>query len=113
MVHLNKTALSILRRLNREKKGRWVFSDTDKPVKSNRRALRTAAERAGLSKKITPNMLRHTFATHALLLGGDILSVKEQLGHRHLETTEKYLHAIREYTKKTVELLDEDEDVVE
>jgi integrase len=112
VVHLNKTALSILRRLNKEKKGRWVFSDTDKPVKSIRGALRTASERAGLSKKVTPNMLRHTFATHALLLGGDILSVKEQLGHRHLETTEKYLHAIKEYTKKTVELLDEDEDVV-
>jgi integrase len=113
VAHLNKTALSILLRLNKEKKGRWVFSDTDNPVKSIRGALRTAAKRAGLSKKVTPNMLRHTFATHALLLGGDILSVKEQLGHRHLETTEKYLHAIKEYTKKTVELLDEDEDVVE
>jgi len=113
VVHLNKTALSILHRLNKEKKGRWVFSNTDKPVKSIRGALRTAAKRAGLSKKVTPNMLRHTFATHALLLGGDVLSVKEQLGHRHLETTEKYLHAIKEYTKKTVELLDEDEDVVE
>ena len=113
MVHLNKTALSILLRLNKEKKGRWVFSDTDKPVKSNRRALRTAAERAGLSKKVTPNMLRHTFATHALLNGGDLMSIKELMGHKNISTTEKYLHAIKEYNKKTVELLDEDEDVVE
>jgi hypothetical protein len=30
--------------------------------------------------------------------------------HRHIETTEKYLHAIKEYNKKTVELLDDDED---
>jgi integrase/recombinase XerD len=111
VVHLNNTALSILHRLNKEKKGRWVFSDNDKPVKSNRRALQTAAEKAGLSKKVTPNMLRHTFATHALLNGGDLLSVKELMGHKNISTTEKYLHAIKEYTKRTVELLDKDEGV--
>jgi integrase/recombinase XerD len=110
VVDLNKTAVSLLRRLYRERKGRWVFSDTDKPVKSIRRALQTAAKQAGLNKKVTPNMLRHSFCTHALLSGGDLISVKELMGHRHIETTEKYLHSIKEYNKKTVELLVEDDE---
>jgi site-specific recombinase XerC len=76
-----------------------------------RRALQTAAKNAGLSKRVTPNMLRHTFGTHALLNGGDLISVKELMGHKNILTTEKYLHSIQEYNKKTVELLDdEDED---
>ena len=40
--------------------------------------------------------LRHTFATHSLALGTNIIIIKETLGHKHLTTTEKYLHFIRE-----------------
>lgn len=40
--------------------------------------------------------LRHTFATHSLAMGTNIIVIKETLGHKHLTTTEKYLHFIRE-----------------
>jgi len=40
--------------------------------------------------------LRHTFATHSLSKGTNIMVIKETLGHKHLTTTEKYLHFIRE-----------------
>ncbi|KJR43932.1 Integrase, catalytic core, phage domain protein [Candidatus Magnetoovum chiemensis] len=104
IVYLNNTAIEILRELNDNKRGRWVFSETDRPVKSIRKALATASRNAGLNKKVTPNMMRHTFATHALLRGGDIMSIKDQMGHSDIKTTEKYLHSVDAYRRKTVDL---------
>ena len=46
----------------------------------------------GSSKKITAHTLRHTFATHLLEYGVDIVSLKELLGHAHIEMTLTYLH---------------------
>lgn len=106
IVQLNNTAYNVLLELAKTKKSRWVFSGTDKPVKSIRRSLATASSRIGV-KKVTPNMLRHTFATQTLLRGGDIISLKGLMGHTDIKTTEGYLHAIAEYQRKTVELLDE------
>jgi len=106
VVPLNNTALRILRDLRKERKGPWVFSTGPKPVKSIRKALDTAATNAGIKRRITPNMLRHTFATHALMRGADIKSVSEILGHSSIETTMKYLHAIKEQLQRTVGLMD-------
>lgn len=57
---------------------RWV-------IKENRGKI-------GSSKKITAHTLRHTFATHLLEYGVDIVSLKELLGHAHIEMTLTYLH---------------------
>jgi site-specific recombinase XerD len=107
-VPLNKTALAILQGLDMKKKGPWVFSNTEKPVKSVKKALAAAAEKAGIKKKVTPNMMRHTFATLALMKGADVKSVMEIMGHTDIATTQKYLHAIKEKLRTTVELLDEE-----
>ncbi|MHB8880025.1 MAG: tyrosine-type recombinase/integrase [Thermodesulfovibrionales bacterium] len=101
-VPLNNTALQILIELYEKRKGRWVFSNSDKPVKSIKRSLYTAARLAGITKKATPNMLRHTFATHALDKGADLMSVKEVLGQKNITTTEKYLHSIKESMRDAV-----------
>lgn len=101
-VPLNNTALQILIELYEKRKGRWVFSNSDKPVKSIKRSLSTAARLAGITKKATPNMLRHTFATHALDKGADLMSVKEVLGQKNITTTEKYLHSIKESMRDAV-----------
>lgn len=110
VVPLSKTALKILKRLYKKRKGPWVFSSSDKPVKSVRKALATAAKKSGFSKNVTPNMLRHTFATHALLEGADLKSLMEILGHKNISTTQKYLHSIQAHLRKTVELLDEEDE---
>jgi len=52
--------------------------------------FRRQAEKAGINKKITPHILRHTAATNLLFNGCPIAHVKEILGHERLETTCKY-----------------------
>jgi integron integrase len=56
------------------------------------RAIRQAARRAGIEKRVTTPTFRHSFATHLLEAGTDIRSVQELLGHRDLKTTMIYTH---------------------
>ena len=74
----------------------------DKPLttRSVQLILNDIIEKASIKKKITPHTLRHTFATHLLNEGCDILIVKELLGHSSLDTTGIYTHVSNERLRK-------------
>jgi integrase/recombinase XerD len=54
--------------------------------------IKEAVKRAGIKKHVTSHVLRHTYATHLLEMGLDIMSLKELLGHSDIQTTLIYLH---------------------
>jgi site-specific recombinase XerD len=55
-------------------------------------ACRAAVRQCGLSKRVTPHTLRHSYATHVREAGGDLATLQELLGHRDLRTTLRYVH---------------------
>ena len=74
------------------------LSKTGKKINDRevRKIMDAAANIAGIKMKISPHVLRHTFATHMLQDGADLRSVQELLGHENLSTTQIYTHLTNE-----------------
>lgn len=74
---------------------------------SVQRAVRAAAQRAGIVKAVSPHVLRHSFATHLLQAGYDIRTVQELLGHSDVRTTMIYTHVLNRGGNGVVSPLDQ------
>jgi integrase/recombinase XerD len=69
-------------------------------------ACSEAARYAGLNKRVTPHMLRHSFATHLLESGTDLPTIQVLLGHHDLDATSIYLHLSRRHLETAVNPLE-------
>lgn len=92
----------------------WLFPGTvdgwraDKPVtpKVVWDACQSAAERAGIEKRVSAHLLRHSYATHLLEAGADLRTIQLLLGHVKLEHTVIYLHLSRRHLQAVPNPLD-------
>jgi len=87
----------------------WVFCDDEGKRLSRfcndiRRSFLKVLKEAGI-KDFRFHDLRHTFASHLVMAGADIMTVKELLGHKTLEMTLRYSHLSPDFKRSTVELL--------
>lgn len=85
--------------LDAEHPVKWLFNGKDHREPFSPRGVqwvvREATKRTKIQKPVSVHTLRHTYATHLLEMGLDIVSIKELLGHAHIETTMVYLHVAK------------------
>ncbi len=65
--------------------------------------IKTAIEKAGIHKTISPHSLRHSFATELVKNGADLRAVQEMLGHESITTTEIYTHLDQTFLRQTID----------
>jgi len=69
-------------------------------------ALKRAVKKVGANNRISVHTLRHCYATHLLEQGVNIRSIQRYMGHRHLETTMRYLHLTRKGREDAYQIID-------
>lgn len=98
MVKLSGQLLEVLRNYWRRcHPGQWLFPMStcpDRPMESStaERIVSRTARRAGITRRVSPHTLRHSYATHLLDAGIDLRTIQLLLGHSSLKTTSLYMH---------------------
>jgi site-specific recombinase XerD len=91
--------------------GEWLFPSNKSPdrpvnVRTVGEALHQAVKAARLKRKVTPHLLRHSFATHMLELGTDLRIIQMLLGHSSFRSTQRYAQLQAEYLRRVKSPLD-------
>jgi len=97
IVYIKTRLIMMIEQYLQERRGRnckklFLRKNSDKPLGLHQyqKLMERYSEKSGI--KATPYMFRHTFATLFIRTGGDIKALKEILGHKRIETTERYIH---------------------
>lgn len=110
-VGLSKYSLGLLREFYIQYKPTlWLFEGPNGDQFSGSsivKIVKSAAKKAGIFRRVTPHMLRHSFATHHLESGTDLRYIQEFLGHSSTKTTEIYTHVAKTDFSKFKNPLDE------
>ena len=102
-IPMNKTMTEMLNNIPR--RGEFVFAQKNgRPYSWIGRAWRNAKANAGVECRF--HDLRHTYASHLVMNGTDLPTIKELLGHKSLAMVERYSHLSPEHKRKAVETLD-------
>jgi len=106
-IPMSPDLIEILRNYPHQPDSPYVFCNpkTGRPYKDVRNSLNSAAKRAGIKAKITMHGLRHAFGSHAQMQGIDVRTVQKWLGHKHLKTTQGYLHVSPNHEKAAIQRL--------
>src|SRR5665213_844812 len=109
MVFMNEAAATAIRAylgMRPRSNDEALFLSNRKTRLSHRQAwviFREFAQLSGLTKHVTPHVMRHSFATHLLENGADIMTIKELLGHESLSTTQIYTNVSLEHMRRSYE----------
>ena len=105
-IPINGTLRKMFKNMPHSVESVHVFTDKDgNPYKSVKRRFSTALKKAGILD-FRFHDLRHTFASHLIMAGIDLTSVKELLGHKSLKMTLRYAHLASGHKMKAVNILD-------
>jgi site-specific recombinase XerD len=99
IVHVSEDCIKVMQKYllsDHRKKAAFLFmNNTNNPLSpyALRKTIKRITKRTTLEKRVYPHLFRHSLATNLLINGCNLLAIKEQLGHRNIQTTFVYLHS--------------------
>ena len=105
-IPMDRKLAKLLRSIKRTKSS-YVFVTERETIRKNNLItnLKRAARLAGIKKNVTVHMLRHTYASHLVMAGVDLPTVKTLLGHSVITTTMRYAHLAPDHLRQAAEKL--------
>lgn len=105
-IPMNENVRNVLVRVRKDPESSYVFPSKDgKPFDNVKKSFKTALIKSGI-ENFRFHDLRHTFASHLVMSGVDLLTVKELLGHKDLKMTLRYAHLSCNHKVQAVKALD-------